>query len=327
MIRGLARVFGVLCILAVAGAAVFGALAWYWREPGPSPQAVTLVVERGMGVRGIAGALEQAGVIESKWLFVAGLYLPGSDRTLKYGEYSFPAGASMADVAAIMAEGRTVAHSITIPEGLTSREVVDLLEDAPGLDCVVPEIPPEGSLLPETYSYQRGDSCSDIIGRMKAAMQRTIDELWPTRAPGLPYADPQEAVTLASIVEKETGLAAERPLVASVFVNRLRDGMRLQSDPTVIYAITQGRGKLDRQLLRSDWQLDSPYNTYVIRGLPPGPIANPGRAAIAAALDPAQSDYLFFVANGTGGHAFAVTPEEHNRNVDAWYKLRDGQGG
>jgi UPF0755 protein len=192
---------------------------------------------------------------------------------------------------------------------------------------VVAEIPAEGTLLPETYSYQRGDSCNDLIGRMKAAMQHAIDELWPARTPGLPFADAQEAVILASIVEKETGLAAERPLVASVFVNRLVDGMPLQSDPTVIYAITQGRGKLDRQLLRSDWQIESPYNTYVARGLPPGPIANPGRAAIAAVLDPAKTDYLYFVANGTGGHAFAVTLDEHNRNVEAWRRIRDGQGG
>ncbi len=326
MLRGLARLFAVLCILLAAGAVAVGVVAYLWRSPGPAGEERVVAIERGMGVRAIAARLEEEGVVENRWLFLAGLHLPGVDRNLRFGEYLFPAGASMAEVAAMMAEGRTLAYRITIPEGLTSREVVELLESRPELDCVVAEIPPEGSLLPETYQFERGDSCAGLLERMRQAMSATVAELWEGRAAGLPLDTAEEAVILASIVEKETGLAAERPIVASVFVNRLEQGMPLQSDPTVIYAITEGRGRLGRELLRSDWQVDSPYNTYRNAGLPPGPIANPGRDAIAAVLDPARTDFLYFVASGDGGHAFARSLEEHNRNVEAWRRIRDGGG-
>jgi UPF0755 protein len=224
-------------------------------------------------------------------------------------------------VLSLLREGRTVVRHLTIPEGLTTVEILALLDDAPGLSG--DRSPPaEGTLLPETYNYSWGDSRAGMMARMQKAMAETLAKLWASRAAGLPLATPEAAVTLASLVEKETALAAERPRVAGVFVNRLRLGMRLQSDPTVVYALTAGKGPLGRELTRADLEVPSPYNTYRIDGLPPGPIANPGRAAIAAALQPLASRELYFVADGSGGHAFASTLEEHNRNVTRWRKLQ-----
>ena len=315
---------GVLLAAALAG----GVGYWGWThftEPGPLDQETTLVVPQGAGLRAIARTLADGGVIAQPEVFMAAARLTGRHGALRAGEYAFEPGVSQQQVLAKLTVGETVDRFVTIPEGLTSRQVVDLLAEAEGLVGEIEEVPPEGSLLPETYHYERGVSRAEMIRRMQTAMDEALADLWETRAPDLPFDDKQDAVTLASIVEKETGVGAERAKVAGVFVNRLKRGMRLQSDPTVIYSLTEGAGPLDRALTRADWKVDHPYNTYQNAGLPPGPIANPGREALAAALDPAETDALYFVADGAGGHAFARTLEEHNRNVARWRRIRDGQ--
>jgi UPF0755 protein len=236
---------------------------------------------------------------------------------LKAGEYAVPQGASMRQVVDMLAEGRTLLHPITIPEGLTSAMVVELLAASDVLTGPVPAVPPEGAILPETYKVARGADRTRILQQMIADHQEVVEKLWAKRAKGLPIKTPEEAVILASIVEKETGIAHERPQVAAVFVNRLRKGMRLESDPTIIYGVSRGRA-LGRGILQSELDRATPYNTYKIDGLPPTPIANPGRDAIAAVLNPPTTTALFFVADGTGGHAFAATYAEHQRNVARW---------
>jgi len=222
----------------------------------------------------------------------------------------------------ILIEGKSIEHKVTIAEGLTVAEIYKVLEETPLLEGDLPPPPSEGSLLPETYSYLRGENRATLVERMQKDMDSTLTELWENRAPNIAIDTKEEALILASIVEKETGVASERSHVAAVFHNRLRKGMKLQSDPTVIYAITLGKEKLDRPLSKSDLGTDSPYNTYQVTGLPPGPIANPGRAALEATLKPDDSDDLYFVANGSGGHAFAKTLEEHNKNVAEWRKIQ-----
>jgi len=300
---------------------------WGWQVytgPGPLAEQTTLVIARGAGVQGIANQLEQAGIVGDSAKVLAAAKLRGSVRRLKAGEYAFPAAVSLRGVMDILESGQTVVRRITVPEGLTSAQIVGLLLADPALSGEVPTVPPDGTLLPETYHYSHGDDRQQLLGRMQAAMQEALRDLWPARDPSLPYTQAAEAVTMASIIEKETGQADERAMVAGVFINRLRQGMRLQSDPTVIYALTGGRGTLDRELTRADWRFESPFNTYVSDGLPPGPIANPGRESLRAALNPAEHDYLYFVADGTGGHAFARTLAEHNRNVAAWRRFRSG---
>jgi UPF0755 protein len=279
-------------------------------------------VPAGAGVDTIAVTLEEAGVISDPLIFQIGVRLFGETRNLKAGEYQFPAAVSMRDAVGILVEGKTVVRRLTLPEGVLSAEAVNLLEKAEGLVGTIEAVPSEGSLLPETYYYQRGDDRAMLVERMRTSMDGLMAELWPQRNPNLPLQTPEEAIILASIVEKETGVAEERPVVASVFVNRLAKGMRLQSDPTVVYGITDGDGPLGRPLTRKDLDTETPYNTYQIEGLPPGPIANPGRDAIMAVLNPAQTEFFYFVADGSGGHAFAATLQEHNQNVARWRKLR-----
>ncbi len=319
-----------LGLVVAVGLAAAGLLAYHgyasFTQPGPLDATKRVVIAAGTGLEGIAGQLHDAGVISEPLVFRLGAKLTDRATRLKAGEYEFAPGVTMRGVLDKLNAGETVVRRLTVPEGLTSAEVVALIEGAEGLEGEVPELPAEGSLLPETYHYAWGDDRADLIARMRAAMQAAVEELWAGRAEGLPLATPREAVILASIVEKETGVDGERPLVASVFLNRLERGMRLQSDPTVVFALTEGAGPLDRALTRADWQVEHPYNTYRIDGLPPGPIANPGRAALAAVLDPAESDYLYFVADGSGGHAFATTLAEHNRNVAKWRRIRDGRG-
>jgi UPF0755 protein len=228
-------------------------------------------------------------------------------------------------VIAMLAKGETVARRLTIAEGLRVAEIFQLLANTEALQGELPPAPEEGSLLPETYFYAYGDSRVGLVRRMEDAMRETLDELWPQRAEGLPFRTRREALILASIVDKETGVADERDKVAAVFINRLRRGMRLQADPTVIYGLTEGDGALGRELNRGDWGHDSAYNTYQIDGLPPGPIGNPGRAALEAALNPDEVDYLYFVADGNGGHAFGRTLDEHNRNVAKWRRIKNGR--
>jgi UPF0755 protein len=315
-------------VTALAGAVVIAAwsqLNAYLVRPGPAIEETVVVLPRGAGLGQIATMLVDAGVIQHPWLFRLAVRMLGRDRELKAGEYAFPARATPQGVIAMLAKGETVARRLTVAEGLTVAEIFQLLETTPTLEGELPPPPEEGSLLPETYFYAFGDSRAGLVRRMEDAMRKTLDELWLQRAEGLPFRTRREALILASIVDKETGVAGERDKVAAVFINRLRRGMRLQADPTVIYGLTEGDGALGRELNRRDWEHDSAYNTYQIDGLPPGPIGNPGRASIEAVLRPANVDYLYFVADGSGGHAFARTLAEHNRNVAQWRKLKNGE--
>jgi UPF0755 protein len=322
--RRLSRRHLVLAALAAAGLAVLIALVGFWSYSGPGPRAksgeVTVVVlERGSGLSRIASDLENAGAINSAGLFAFAARATGAAAELKAGEYEFASGASMASVLADIRAGKVVRHLITIPEGWTSGMALDAVNRQPVLIGTAVE-PPEGSLLPDTYQVQRGDDRTAVLDRMRKAHDELLAELWPKRQPGLPFDTVAEAVTLASIVEKETGIAAERPRVAAVFVNRLRQGMRLESDPTIIYGISKGR-PLGRGLRASEVASVTPYNTYRVDGLPPTPIANPGRASLEAVLNPPKTDELFFVADGTGGHVFARTYVEHQANVARWRQI------
>lgn len=292
--------------------------------PGPLTEQATLVIPRGASVRAIAALLEGEGVIADATVFSLGVRALGGERPLVAGEFAFPAGVSAREAMALLQSGKIVSRRLTIPEGLT---VLQVLAAVGAADAMAGEVPPldkfgEGTLLPETYQYVRDERRAELLTRMQKAMTETLDGLWRERSPdSAPLKSPEEALILASIVERETGLAEERPRVAAVFLNRLRRGMRLQSDPTVVYGLSNGAGTIGRSLRRSDLANTHPYNTYVHAGLPPGPIANPGRDSLAAVLQPAKTKDLYFVADGTGGHAFARTLEEHNRNVARWRRI------
>jgi UPF0755 protein len=316
-----------LICLVLAAFAVWHLAVERFEGPGPLAAERIVIVPRGAGVERIAQTLADSGVIEDVILFQLGVRVLEAGRRLKAGEYRFPAAVSMHGAVAILEQGQTVVHSLTVPEGLTSAQTVALVAAAEALSGDVGPVPGEGALLPETYHFKRDDERAALLRRMAEAMDDTLAALWAARAKDLPFKTPDEALVLASMIERETGVADERPLVASVFVNRLRRGMRLQSDPTVVYGITGGQAPLGRSLTRQDLQAPTAYNTYTIVGLPPGPIANPGRAALEAALRPTESPYLYFVADGTGGHAFATTLQEHNRNVAKWRKVQQQSGG
>ncbi len=287
-------------------------------RPGPSEQKI-VVIARGAAVSTIGTHLQEEGVIRSASLFRVAKEIYGRNG-LKAGEYEISAKASMADVLRALASGKVLFHGVTIPEGATSAAAIELVRANTVLTGDTPRPPPEGAILPETYVVERGMTRAEVVAQMLAARERLLLDLWANRAQDLPFETPEEALTLASIVEKETGLAAERPQVASVFINRLRKGMRLESDPTIIYGLTRGV-PLGRGLRRSEIDQRTPYNTYQIPALPPGPISNPGRAAIEAVLNPPQSNALFFVADGSGGHVFADTYAEHARNVAKWREI------
>lgn len=280
-----------------------------------------VIIPQGSGVSKIANLLHSEGVIDNPLAFRVALRIAKLDKNLKAGEFLFPAQVTPEQAAHILEEGKTVLHRITLPEGLTSVEIVALLNAHEGLDGVITDIPPEGSLLPETYTYARGAKRRDILDHMQDAMQATLDALWESRKEGLPLATKQDALILASIVEKETAISSERGMVAGVFINRLNKRMRLQTDPTVTYGITLGKTDLGRPLSKKDLRTPTPYNTYTIYGLPPTPISNPGRASIEAVLNPLETKALYFVADGTGGHAFANSLQEHNRNVAKWRRI------
>ncbi len=280
----------------------------------------------------IAQTLEDEQIINSALVFKIAARLSSDQRPLQAGEYEFLPAVSLNEAVTMMREGRIYRRKITIPEGMTSWQIVESLRALTDLDGEIADIPEDGALLPDTYHYIRTDTRADVLAHMKSAMDKSVADLWPGKAADLPLTTEKEALTLASIVEKETGVASERARIAGVFINRLKQGMPLQSDPTIIYAMTKGeiktagQGPIGRRLLTKDLSVDSPYNTYLYPGLPPGPIANPGRAAIEATLHPEEHDYLYFVADGTGGHVFARTLAEHNRNVANWRKHRRQSG-
>lgn len=324
----------LLVITIATGAAIAGWMVYAINStagPGPLPETKIVLVERGMGVSGIGDLLERESVVSSALIFKIVNKIKPDPRPLKAGEYEFTPRISMADALEMMRAGKTYDRKVTFPEGVTSWQIVETLKLLADMSGELPEIPPEGTLLPETYHYIKDEDRAGILGKMKEAMDETLDDAWQGRAADLPFKTKEEALTLASIVEKETGVAAERPKIAGVFINRLKKGIPLQTDPTVIYAMTkgqietEGQGPIGRRLLSADLQYDSPYNTYLYPGLPPGPIANPGKAAIDAVMHPETHDYLYFVADGTGGHVFARTLAEHNANVANWRKIRKTQ--
>lgn len=310
-----------LIVLLTIGAFV---AVWFGKQsfenPGPLQTADTVLIRPNTGVSDIADLLERRGMISDARIFRLGLRVHGNDARLRAGEYAIPAAASMHTIMEIMVSGRSILHSVTIPEGLTVIQALRRIEATEELEGELPsEIPDEGWLAADTIRFTRGMKRSEIINRLAADQKQLVEDIWKRRVKDLPINDINEFVTLASIVEKETGRSDERSQVASVFINRLNRGMRLQSDPTIIYGIFGGEGKpSDRPIYRSDIDTPTPYNTYTINALPPGPIAIPGRASLEAVANPSQTDYLYFVADGTGGHAFARTLEEHNANVARW---------
>jgi UPF0755 protein len=307
-----ASVFAVAALLA-------GATFWLYRDatlPGPLARAKTLVIPPHSGLGGIAAQLARDGVVRHALTFEALAALTGHRHQLHPGEYAFPPAASAAEALAIIVADHTVRHKLTIPEGLTSPQIVARVAAAPALTGDPGPMPAEGSLYPDTYIYRYGDSRRALIRHMRRAMAHVVALLWQQREPGLPLASPEQAVALASIIEKETAVPAERAHVAGVYINRLRLGMRLDADPTVLFALDDsGSKKLGRPLNHDDLAVASPYNTYRVSGLPPGPIDNPGGAALRAALAPAPTQDLYFVADGSGGHVFAKTLAEQTRNI------------
>jgi UPF0755 protein len=284
--------------------------------PGPLQEDKIVNIPARAGMTDIADILQRDGVIDNnRWAFIGAVFALKARSELKPGEYLFPKSASLRDVIATIVEGKVVQHAVTIPEGLTSEQIVSRLSESDIFSGSVREVPREGTLLPETYKFPRGTPREQVIARMQQTQKRVLAEIWERRSADLPIRSAEQLVILASIVEKETGKADERSRVAAVFVNRLRQKIKLQSDPTIIYGLVGGKGTLGRPIKRSEIQQPSPYNTYVVDGLPPGPIANPGRASLEAAANPARTRDLFFVADGTGGHAFSDSYDQHQKNV------------
>ena len=288
-----------------------------FEAPGPLAEDRIVNVPRNLGVRDIADLLQREGVIDQPWVFIGSVIALKAREDLKFGEYVFTKQASLRDVVDTLVEGKVVQHQVTVAEGLTSEQIVARLLESNVLSGSLKEIPKEGTLLPETYKFVRGATREQVIQRMQQAQRQVLTNAWERRMPDIPVRTPEQLIVLASIIEKETGKQEERPRVAAVFINRLKQKMRLQSDPTIIYGLVGGKGTLGRPIMKSEIEQPTPYNTYVIDGLPPGPIANPGRASIEAAANPSRTKELFFVADGTGGHRFAETLEQHMRNVAA----------
>ena len=310
-----------LALIVAAGAAWF---VWGWYSDGPVQEDTAFIVPSGATLSSAAEKLEEEGLIESADAFLWRARVLGSSDPIQAGEFLIPAGASPAAILDIFQHGDAIRRFITIPEGTPSVLVHQRLMAEPLLTGEI-DVPDEGSVLPETYDFERGESRQAVLDRMQAAMDKTLAELWPQRASHSVVDTPEEAVILASVVEKETGVPEERWMVAGLYSNRVRAGMMLQADPTIIYPITQGR-PLGRRIRQSEIRALNDYNTYSMVGLPKGPITNPGRASIAAVLNPAETDALYMVADGSGGHAFAETLQEHNQNVAEWYALRRARG-
>jgi UPF0755 protein len=317
--------FTVLIVISIAvGVALFFGKQRF-DAPGPLADDKVVNIPRGLGIRDIADVLQREGVIDQPYIFMGGVIALKARGELKYGEYQFSKHASIADVVDTIIEGKVVQHAFTVPEGLTSEQIVARLLESTSLTGQIKEIPREGTLLPETYRFTRGMTREQIIQRMQQAHRRVLQDVWEHRMADLPVKTPEQLVTLASIVEKETGRPDERTRVAAVFVNRLKSRMRLQSDPTIIYGLTGGKGSLGRPIQKNEIEQPTPYNTYVIDGLPPGPIANPGRASLEAAANPARTKEIYFVADGSGGHVFSDNYAEHQKNVARLRGIENGR--
>lgn len=313
------RVIGWLFLLLLVGAVTIGAAGFYaYRQyslAGPLAENKIVMIGKGLGTPEIAALLQDQGIIRDAGIFSVMAYVKGTRTSLKPGEYEFGKEDSMRDVMTRIANGKSITYKLSVPEGWTTEMALERIRSNEVLTGDISKEPPEGAILPDTYLFKRGDTRQGLVDGMVAAQEKLLDDLWTERTPALNLKTKQEAVTLASIVEKETAKAEERPVIASVFLNRLEQSMRLQSDPTIIYGIAGGKGKLGRALTRSDIRTPTPYNTYIIKGLPPGPIANPGRAALEAASNPARTREIFFVADGSGGHTFSETLDQHQRAV------------
>ena len=319
------RLWLLLSIPALLIVAALGAFFLLWAGPGPTAQPITIVVDSGSSIARVAQQLDEAGAIRGNAATFRGFArLFGAHAPVQSGEFLLPPGISAEAILYQLQFGRPVQRLVTIPEGMPSVQVQERLMANPYLTGAI-DVPPEGSVLPDTYSFRRGETRAAVLGRMQAAMRAELARLWARRSPGAPVVSPEAAIILASVVEKETGKASERRLIAGVFGNRLRRGMPLQSDPTVIYPVTHGR-PLGRRILQSELNANNGYNTYRSAGLPIGPIANPGRASIAAVLDPAPTGALYFVADGTGGPVFADTLQQHLAKVARWYAIRRTRG-
>ena len=314
----------LLIVPALLFALVGGNFVYGWHAAGPSTREVTVVVKPGSGIRLVAAQLQKGGVVKSADAFVNRARIFAATSTIKAGEFSVPAGASNADILSILTGGKTVQRMVTVPEGMPSVMIFDRLMANDMLTGAI-SVPAEGSVLPDSYAFEKGESRTAVVLRMQAAMTQTMAELWPKKSADSVVKTQEEAITLASIVEKETSKKSELQTVAGVYSNRLKMGMMLQADPTIIYPMTKGK-PLGRRIRQSEISAVNDYNTYAMVGLPKGPIANPSRAAIEAVLNPAKTDALFFVADGKGGHVFANTLEEHNANVEKWYAIRRERG-
>ncbi|NBW74816.1 MAG: endolytic transglycosylase MltG [Sphingomonadaceae bacterium] len=313
--------------LFAAGLLALAALGWLvagWFTAGPLKQETAFIVPDGSSLSAVANKLEAEGVIGNADAFRFRARIFGAGAPVKAGEFMFPKGASASRILSIIQGDEVLRRFVTIPEGMPSIMVHERLMANSQLTGSIP-VPPDGSILPDTYEIERGESRQAVLLRMQAAMQRTLAELWAKRSPATAVATPEAALSLAAIVEKETGKSSERRTVAGLYSNRLRQGIMLQADPTIIYPITKGK-PLGRRIRQSEIQAVNDYNTYTMIGLPKGPITNPGRASIAAVLNPAQTDVLYMVADGTGGHLFARTLDEHNANVERWFAIRKARG-
>lgn len=314
----------ILVVAAIFAAVFAGNFIYGWNSSGPLESERAIIIKRGSSVAMAAETLEQEGAIKSAELFLSRAKVLGGSEPIKAGEFLIPAGASNAQIYELLQSGKTIQRLITVPEGTPSILVYETLMAEKLLTGDIP-VPEEGSILPDSYSFERGETRAAVVERMQKAMKDVLAELWPKKTSESVVKTPEEAITLAAIVEKETAIEAERRTVAAVYSNRIRKGMMLQADPTIIYPITKGK-PLGRRIRRSEITDVNDYNTYAMTGLPKGPIANPGRSSIEAVLNPAITDYLYFVADGKGGHIFAKTLDEHNANVAKWYAIRRERG-
>jgi UPF0755 protein len=310
--------------LVALGALVLVWFAWGWYGSSAVEKDIAFTVPDGATLTSVAGKLEKEGLIDSSSAFLLRAKILGSGDPVQRGEFAIPAGASGSSILDTLQHGQVIRRFVTVPEGLPSIMVYEKMMAEPLLTGPIP-VPEEGSVLPDTYDFERGEARTKVLARMQAAMKNYLAEAWSKRKPGIAVSTPEEAVTLASIVEKETGVASERRMVAGLYSNRVKEGMPLQADPTIIYPITKGK-PLGRRIRQSEIAAVNGYNTYTMRGLPDGPITNPGRESIAAVLNPAQTDALYMVANGKGGHVFASTLAEHNANVSKWFAIRRARG-